>query len=163
MADFAEFVEATGYVTDAEQFGWSFVQVDVWQFDVVEGLTWRMPNGRDSAASNLPVTQVSFQDAQAYCQWAGGRLPSYQAYWRLSRQDQRPIVKAAPAIMPLKDVNMVGNVWEITSTTNEKGDIRLAGGSYLCQENTCNGTDPKRALFVDKTTGNSHIGFSMIK
>ena len=59
-------------------------------------------------------------------------------------------------------MHIIGNVWEITEI-EENGSVRLAGGSYLCDENTCNGTDPKRELYIDKITGNSHIGFCIIK
>ena len=39
--EFETFVNATGYVTDAEKYGWSFVQKDVFNFEVVEGANWR--------------------------------------------------------------------------------------------------------------------------
>ena len=40
--EFETFVNATGYVTDAEKYGWSFVQKDVYNFEVVEGATWQI-------------------------------------------------------------------------------------------------------------------------
>ena len=42
--EFETFVNATVYVTDAEKYGWSFVQKDVYNFEVVEGATWRKPD-----------------------------------------------------------------------------------------------------------------------
>ena len=66
--EFETFVNATGYVTDAEKYGWSFVQKDVYNFEVVEGATWRKPDGENTPFSKqLPVTQVSYNDAIAYC------------------------------------------------------------------------------------------------
>lgn len=75
--EFETFVNATRYVTDSEKYGWSFVQKDVYNFEVVEGATWRKPNGKNTPSSKqLPVTQVSYNDAIAYCEWSDSRLPS---------------------------------------------------------------------------------------
>ena len=91
---FANFVEQTGHVTEAERFGWSFVfwaqvpehvgatravaAVQWWRR--VDGATWRDVNGPGTEAEawhpDHPVVQVSWNDAQAYAAWAGGRLPT---------------------------------------------------------------------------------------
>ena len=162
VADFTKFVDETNYETEAETYGWSIIQDDVYSFHTADNLNWRYPNGKDSSRLNYPVTQVSFNDAVAYCAWAGVRLPDYDEYWSAVDQDNRKINENAPKILPLNDVNLVGNVWEITTSENLNGEVRLAGGSYLCSEHTCHGTNPGRELYVDKTTGNTHIGFSVI-
>lgn len=65
-------------------------------------------------------------------------------------------------ISSVKEVNILGNVWDITET--KRGNlVRLAGGSLFCSKTTCHGTVKQRELFVDKETGNIHIGFSVIK
>lgn len=64
-------------------------------------------------------------------------------------------------ISKVDKVNIVGNVWDITKNEDHKL-VRLAGGSLFCSENTCHGTIKERELFVDKETGNIHIGFSVI-
>lgn len=163
VQDFKKFVVATDYITDAEKFGWSFVQKDILNYEIKEGVSWRKPYGDELANSALPVTQVSFNDALAYCNWANSELPNYDEYWVLVESDSRQININSEGVHVFSVSNIIGNVWDITTTQNNKGEIRLAGGSYLCSINTCDGSNPNRRLFVDKTTGNSNIGFSVIK
>ncbi|MEN8765830.1 hypothetical protein, partial [Wenyingzhuangia sp.] len=76
--------------------------------------------------------------------------------------DKRPVVSDnMMPIAPINEVNIIGNVWDITAT--QKGnEIRLAGGSLFCSKSTCHGTVKERELYVDKETANIHIGFSVI-
>ena len=162
VQDFTTFVEETGYITDAEKFGWSIVQTTVFDFEVKEKIDWRNPNGSEEAKENYAVTQVSYNDALAYAEWANVRIPSYDEYWSLVQNDQRPINQNAPQILAIENVNIVGNVWDLTRP-DKLGRVRLAGGSYLCNKNSCNGTSQDRILHVDMITGNTHIGFSVIE
>lgn len=94
---FRAFVEATGYVTEAERFGWSFVfwsqvpedvgptqavsAVEWWRR--VDGACWFAPNGpktEDVCLRDHPVVHISWNDAAAYADWVGGRLPT-EAEW----------------------------------------------------------------------------------
>jgi formylglycine-generating enzyme required for sulfatase activity len=78
VAEFSKFIEATGYRTDAEKFGWSGVfNIGTGEWERVTGANWRFPDdGKTPANPREPVVQVSWNDAAAYAKWAGKRLPS---------------------------------------------------------------------------------------
>lgn len=162
-SEFENFVKETNYLTDAENYGWSIVQTDVYNFEVVEHANWRLPDGINKVFSEeLPITQVSYNDALAYCKWAQKRLPTYDEYWEIANNDDRVIVSDNKLpISAVNGVNIIGNVWDITSVENSE-QVRLAGGSLFCSKNTCHGTVKERELWVDKETANLHIGFSVI-
>jgi hypothetical protein len=163
-SQFELFVNQTGYITDAEKYGWSIVQVNVYDFKKVNNANWRKPDGiHPPISKELPITQVSYNDAIAYCEWSKKRLPKYSEYWDLIKSDNRTVVSNNKfPISNVNDVNVLGNVWDITET-RKKDLIRLAGRSLFCSENTCHGTVKERELYVDKETGNIHIGFSVVE
>ncbi len=143
---FAEFVAAANYRTDAERFGWSFVFKDQIQHPMsrvailgapwwfrVDGASWSRPFGPDSSLAGLdthPVAHVSFADAQAFCDWSGTRLPT-EAEWEYAARGGRE------------------------QTTYPWGDELLPGGRHMC--NIWQGKFPDNNLAEDGFAGTSPV------
>lgn len=82
VAQFDAFVQAKGYKTEAEKEGWAYAWAGR-NLLVVQGASWRkpgFPQGRDH-----PVVCVSANDADAWCTWAGLRLPSEEEWEKAAR------------------------------------------------------------------------------
>lgn len=141
VAEFRQFVQATAYRTEAEKYGDGGVLDETSkQWTLRKGAHWEYPQGRSSAVNdggkapdNHPVTQVSWNDAQAYANWAGKRLP-YEFEWEHAARNGVNSRTRYP----------FGN------------DLQTPGGTYLA--NVWNGTFPEKDAVSDGFHLTSPVG-----
>lgn len=165
-ARFAEFVEATGYVTAAERVAGLDEDSDVtrevlqpgslvfvsqdgagrpddelagWRY--VFGADWQHPFGPESsiaARETCPVVHVTYADAEAFARWAGLVLPT-EVEWELAYRADRD-----------------GDIWEWTS------DHVLKGGSHLCIPCCCEGHRSRVRHIHPPETATYRVGFRCV-
>ena len=88
--DFRAFINESNYITEAEKFGDAIVyddSIDIWK--LVDGANWEFPLGKSKTISpnNHPVTQISWNDACAYCEFYDKNLPS-ELQWEYAASER---------------------------------------------------------------------------
>ena len=165
--EFAEFVEATGYVTRAERGlpeaeyseipsnlrtpgsavftpplkSDSFSPATWWRF--VDGASWRAPQGPGSSIEGLenhPVVHVAFEDALAYAQWKGRRLPTEYEWEAAARSRNNLDPYAWGQKAPAELEKQPANTWQgLFPVINQKTDGYGGTAPVGCYEPNANG------------------------
>jgi formylglycine-generating enzyme len=141
-SEFKDFVEETGYVTESELFGWSFVFEGLLSEEAkasidqsvaganwwlpVQSANWKQPEGEGSDVLkdrlSHPVVQVSWNDATKFCEWKKGRLPTEKEWEKAARGGKQDrMFPWGNKFMPRDEHRC--NIWQGTfPVTNTKDD-----------------------------------------
>lgn len=128
-SEFLQFVKETGYITEAEKFGWSFVfhyflsndtksrsklVPNMANWYAVSEANWKHPEGKESAIVDRldhPVVHISRNDAIAYCIWANKRLPT-EAEWEIAAKGGTDFDKYPWGDNLLEENKYHCNIWQ---------------------------------------------------
>ncbi len=129
-AMFAEFVQATGYQTDAERKGFSLCfDKTSRRFTRQEGADWQHPDGSESSIlgkETFPVVHVSWYDANAYAKWAGKSLPT-EFQWEATARGQTLRSDFPWPHGSEQEVHALANLWQGEFPLHDEAQDEYAG------------------------------------
>ncbi|MFN0274482.1 MAG: formylglycine-generating enzyme family protein [Chitinophagales bacterium] len=150
VSKFRKFIEETGFKTEAEKFGDAGVfDLDKKVWYLHKNATWHHPLGPDGPAAldDHPVTQVSWNDAVAYCRWVGKRLPTEFEFEYASRK-----ASTQPQLYNWGDALVENDKYMANTWQGKFPDINLQKDGYLYTSAV--GTFGKNALGFEDLGGN---------
>ena len=124
IAEFHEFVKATGYVTVAERIGGTMYTIPGNQWALAEHDNWRthayyakrnieLDMAFEEALQNTPVLAMAPEDVLAYAKWAGKRIPTYWEWVHAATAGQSDYPFLYPGSNKIKEV-----AWYEANTDN---------------------------------------------
>lgn len=181
---YAQFVENTGYKTTAELSGYSHV----WNgtgWEKKDGVKWNTDNNGKAInaadSQTRPVTNLSYKDVVAFCEWAGCRLPSVEEWtiaakggesfaysgskkagdvaWSYDNAGGKVRGVASKQANAFGIFDMCGNVAEWTSDKSGNEYVFCGGNCYSDPDNCT--VDSKSHSVA--TGSNSLVGFRVVK
>ncbi len=134
--EYRQFMEAGGYSNPAywssEGWQWKLSESRTEPLYWMATQTWR-PGQTFTQTDNYPVIGVTYYEAEAFCNWVGGRLPTEAEWEKAARW-----TGSSPNIYPW------GNVWDVEKCNNVN-DTNSAGGGYKWYQTAPVGSYPAGA------------------
>lgn len=183
--EFSSFINSRNYISTADSLGWSGVfNITLNEWEPIDHANWQKPDGVNNRQGEYPVSQISYYDACAFCEWKKGRLPT-ASEWDMIAGDEVIPGNIWQGVFPVHDTgedgyekrmaprgsftpnnlgihDLFGNVWEWTSTVDANGQMIIKGGSFLCDQSFCSGYYPKKYQTTPKDSGLDHLGFRCV-
>jgi len=162
-----------------------------WKWTI--GANWKQPNGPGSSIEgrgNDPVVHIAYEDAQAYCEWAGRRLPTEAEWERAAKgnnetstyfwgDDETKLDKMANTWEGQFPVINTKNYQEVSIANqvlkNPMGAERpfnerdpyakekvMKGGSFLCNASYCASYRISARMATSLDSSLEHLGFRTV-